>query len=117
MDYIVWQLYDWIREIPENDRHVFEPACGHAPFLLSAMRLLRLEMQDRKEAEVHDYLKSHVHGVEIDDFAREIARLSLTLADIPNPNGWDVRDGEYRTASDVLMRGSQVSDFAEQSAI
>ncbi len=103
VDYIVWQLYDWIREIPENDRHVFEPACGHAPFLLSAMRLLRLEMQDRKEAEVHDYLKSHVHGVEIDDFAREIARLSLTLADIPNPNGWDVRDGDMY-ASDVPMR-------------
>jgi N-6 DNA Methylase len=103
VDYMVWQLYDWIREIPENDRHVFEPACGHAPFLLSAMRLLRLEMQDRDEAEVHNYLKSHIHGVEIDDFAREIARLSLTLADIPNPNGWDLRDGDMY-ASDVLMR-------------
>jgi type I restriction-modification system DNA methylase subunit len=103
VDYMVWQLYDWIREIPENDRHVFEPAYGHAPFLLSAMRLLRLEMQDRDEDEVHNYLKSHIHGVEIDDFAREIARLSLTLADIPNPNGWDLHDGDMY-ASDVLMR-------------
>jgi type I restriction-modification system DNA methylase subunit len=103
VDYMVWQLYDWIREIPENDRHVFEPACGHAPFLLSAMRLLRLEMQDRDEVEVHNYLKSHIHGIEIDDFAREIARLSLTLADIPNPNGWDLHDGDMY-ASDVLMR-------------
>lgn len=94
VDYIVWQLYDWIREIPEGDRHVFEPGCGHAPFLLSAMRLLRLEMQDRSEAIIHDYLKAHIHGVEIDDFAREIARLSLTLADVPNPNGWDLRDDD-----------------------
>ncbi len=102
VDYMVWQLYDWIREIPEKDRHVFEPACGHAPFLLSAMRLLRLEVQDPNEAKVHDYLKSHIHGVEIDDFAREIARLSLTLADVPNPNGWDLRDGDMY-ASNVLM--------------
>jgi hypothetical protein len=101
VDYMVWQLYDWIREIPINDRHVFEPACGHAPFLLSAMRLLRLEMQDEDDQAVHDYLKCHIHGVEIDDFAREIARLSLTLADIPNPNGWDLRSGDMY-ASNVL---------------
>ena len=88
---------------PNGTGHVFEPACGHSPFLLSAMRLLRLEMQDRGEAQVHEFLKSHIHGVEIDDFAREIARLSLTLADVPNPNGWDLRDGDMY-ASDVLMR-------------
>lgn len=102
VDYMVWRLYDWIREIPQNARHVFEPACGHAPFLLSAMRLLRLEVQDQSETKVHNYLKSHLHGVEIDDFAREIARLSLTLADVPNPNGWDLRGGDMY-ASGVLM--------------
>lgn len=101
VDYIVWRLYDWIREIPEEHRHVFEPACGHAPFLLSAMRVLRLEKSGDGEDEVHEYLKSHVHGLEIDDFAREIARLSLTLADVPNPNGWDLRGGDM-FASDAL---------------
>ncbi len=103
VDYMVWQLYDWIRDIPIEDRYVFEPACGHAPFLLSAMRLLRLEMQDQDDARIHTYLKRHIHGVEIDDFAREIARLSLTLADIPNPNGWDLQGGDMY-ASDVLMQ-------------
>lgn len=98
VDYMVWQLYDWIRGISRDDRHVFEPACGHAPFLLSAMRLLRLEMQDVPDSKVHVYLKGHIHGVEVDDFAREIARLSLTLADIPNPNGWDLQPGDmYET--------------------
>jgi hypothetical protein len=103
VDYIVWRLYDWIREIPEEDRHVFEPACGHAPFLLSAMRLLRLEIQDRDEAEIHNYLKAHIHGLEKDPFACEIARLSLTLADIPNPNGWDLHEGDM-FVSDSLKR-------------
>jgi hypothetical protein len=103
VDYIVWRLYDWIRDLPQEDRHVFEPACGHAPFLLSAMRLLRLEMQDEPEKSVHDYLKRHIHGVEVDDFAREIARLSLTLADIPNPNGWDLKSGDM-FCSDTLAQ-------------
>jgi hypothetical protein len=101
VDYIVWQLYDWVRGIPREDRHVFEPGCGHAPFLLAAMRMLRLEMQGETDRKIHSYLKAHIHGVEVDDFAREIARLSLTLADIPNPNGWDLKaDDMY--ASNVL---------------
>lgn len=101
VDYIVWQLYDWICKIPPEDRHVFEPACGHAPFLLAAMRLLRLEMQGGATREIHGYLKAHIHGVEVDDFAREIARLSLTLADIPSPDGWDLKPGDMY-ASGVL---------------
>jgi hypothetical protein len=103
VDYIVWQLYDWIREIPQEDRHVFEPACGHAPFLLAAMRMLRLEIQGETDPGIHDYLKTHIHGVEMDAFAREIARLSLTLADIPSPDGWDLKPGDMY-ASDVLAR-------------
>ncbi len=101
VDYMVWQLYDWVREIPSEDRHVFEPACGHAPFLLAAMRMLRLEMQGETARKTHSHLKTHIHGIDADPFALEIARLSLTLADIPNPNGWDLRvDDMY--ASDVL---------------
>jgi hypothetical protein len=101
VDYIVWSMYDWIRDIPKEDRCVFEPACGHAPFLLSAMRLLKVELQDESEEKVHDYLKDNVHGLEVEGFAREIARLSLTLADIPNPDGWDLKRGDM-FASNVL---------------
>jgi hypothetical protein len=101
VDYVVWQLYDWIRDIPRNDRHVFEPACGHAPFLLAAMRMLRLEMQGETDRSIHDYLKARIHGIDVDDFALEIARLSLTLADIPNPDGWDLRSTDMY-ASNVL---------------
>ncbi|MEX0641493.1 MAG: N-6 DNA methylase [Pirellulales bacterium] len=123
VDYMVWQLYDCIREIPTDDRHVFEPACGHAPFLLATMRMLRMEMQYQTETMVHKYLKNHNHGVEVDDFAREIARLSLTLADIPNSNGWDLRLGDmYETdvlsglASDcrILLSNPPYEKFEDQ---
>ena len=41
VDYVVGRLRPWIeREIPVAERRVFEPACGHAGFLISAMRLL-----------------------------------------------------------------------------
>jgi hypothetical protein len=103
VDYIVWHLQDWVREIPEPDRHVFEPASGHAPFLLSAMRMLRMQLADQAPSRSHSYLKNHLHGIELDDFAREIARLSLTLGDVPNPNGWDLKEGDM-FASNVLSK-------------
>ena len=36
------------------------------------------------------YLRSRMHGTDADSFALELARLSLTLTDIPNPDGWDL---------------------------
>ncbi len=109
-DYVVWQLFDWIREIPENDRYVLEPTCGHAPFLVSAARLLRELMGNQDAQERHAYLKKHLLGIEVDPFAREIARLSLTLADIPNPNGWRL------DACDVYS-GQRLSKLAAKSTI
>jgi hypothetical protein len=91
VDYIVFQLSDWINDIPQENRYVLEPTCGHAPFLTSALRLLR-EMYEGDPAVLHKYLTSHLVGVEQDLFAREIARLSLTLADVPNPNGWKLKE-------------------------
>jgi hypothetical protein len=33
------------------------------------------------------YLRNRMHGTDIESFALELARLSLTLTDIPNPDG------------------------------
>ncbi|MCJ7721855.1 N-6 DNA methylase [Candidatus Bathyarchaeota archaeon] len=90
VDYIVWQLAPWIEDIPLENRVVLEPTCGHAPFLISAARLLREMIDESDPRKRHNYLKDHLIGVEVDSFAREIARLSLTLADVPNPNGWQL---------------------------
>ncbi len=102
VDYIVWQLWPWIKQIPEDKRVVLEPACGHAPFLTGAMRLLR-ELYESDEKTFHKYAKRNLIGIEMDSFAREIARLSLTMADIPNPDGWKIVEGDiYR--SDLLSK-------------
>ena len=94
VDYIVWQLWPWIEALPPERRHVFEPACGHAAFLLGALRVLRQWSDIGDGRARHDYLKKHLHGVEYDPFALEVARLSLTLADIPHGNKWNLKLGD-----------------------
>lgn len=127
VDYIVWQLAPWIEQIPQANRVVLEPTCGHAPFLVSAARLLRemIDEDDRKKR--HEYLKKHLLGIEMDSFAREIAMLSLTLADAPNPDGWqimstDVYKGEVlsKAASNatIMLCNPPFQDFTtEEQAV
>jgi N-6 DNA Methylase len=93
VDYVVGNLAEWVKEIPVNERSVYEPACGHAAFLVSAMRLLTelLPAEKAIPSKRGPYLRSRLHGTDIDSFALELARLSLTLTDIPNPDGWDLR--------------------------
>lgn len=86
VDYVVWQLAHWIEQIPVDKLRFFEPGCGHAPFLVSLMRLLRtlnLSIPDLSQ-----FVRERFTGVDNDPFALEIARLSLTIADEPNPDGW-----------------------------
>ena len=110
VDYMVWQLAPWIEEIRPENRIVFEPACGHGAFLVSAMRLLREieagEDLDRRRCS----FRRRLIGVDVDPFALEIARLSLTLADVPNRNGWQLLQEDVFD-SDVL------SDKSKQAGI
>ncbi len=128
VDYVVGNLSDWVAEIPVDDRSVFEPACGHAAFLVSAMRLLtELLPQDRATPRKRGpYLRSRLHGSDIDSFALELARLSLTLTDIPNPDGWDLKAGdmflgdglsEQAKASTILLANPPFDNFSPEEQI
>ena len=95
VEYMLGRLRPWIEELAAAGRtRVFEPASGHAPFLLGAMRTLAsLPCCDGLDDEArHAFFKRNLEGCEYDGFAREVARLSLTLADVPNPNGWALGD-------------------------
>jgi hypothetical protein len=107
VDYLVGRLAPWIEQIDVSQRNVFEPASGHAGFLCAAMRVLTELLPEEKSTASarRSYLRSRIHGCEKDPFALEIARLSLTLADIPNPNGWDLVPGDM-FETDVLERRS-----------
>jgi hypothetical protein len=105
VDYIVGKLRPWVeQDIAVEDRRVFEPACGHAGFLIAAMRLLSELLPSDWHQPRRTYLRERLHGLEIDSFALEIARLSLTLADVPNPNGWALTEADM-FKGDLLERG------------
>lgn len=53
----------------------------------------RLAGSGRESNERHDYFVRMLAGMEIDSFAGEVARLSLMLADYPNPDGWRLIEG------------------------
>lgn len=81
---------------------VFDPACGSGNFLIVAYKELRkLEMAVIKALEVVDpqgFAMSGLHlsqfyGIEIDDFACEIARLSLWLAEHQLNSQWQQEFG------------------------
>jgi hypothetical protein len=101
-EYIVRKLP--FHKLPENSRHVLEPFAGHGRFLVSAMkRLKELLPSDLSEAARHDYLVDRLIGIEVDDFSIEVCRLSLMMADEPNPNGWKLHKDDI-FATDTLER-------------
>ncbi|MCK4820292.1 hypothetical protein KA005_31300, partial [bacterium] len=60
-------------------------------FLVAALRRLRdLLPTSWTDTQRHIYLKKRLKAIEIDAFAAEVCRLSLMLADYPNPDGWRI---------------------------
>ena len=81
--------------IPRDQRLVIEPCSGHGIFLVSALKRLRdLLPASMDGQERHRYFVKMLRGFEKDDFALEVSRLCLTLADFPNHNGWKVESAD-----------------------
>jgi len=62
-------------------------------------------------SERHKYFVNHLAGIEVDPFAVEISKMALTHADFPNPNGWDIANGDVldnSVAEDYLKRAAVV---------
>ncbi len=106
VDYMIQRLAPWIDEQSSSRRRVYEAACGHAPFLVGMLRhhCSMKPCTSMDDAERHEWLKARLCGSEVDDFAREVARLSLTLADIPNPNGWHLDEGNMFATGQLEQR-------------
>ncbi|MDQ3702996.1 MAG: hypothetical protein M3442_19045 [Chloroflexota bacterium] len=96
-EYVVRRLP--FETLPFEQRRVFEPFAGHAAFLIAALGRLRGLLPPKMTAgERHQYFVRMLAGMEIDPFAREVARLSLMLADYPNPDSWRLSSADVFTA-------------------
>ncbi len=94
-----------IESIPQESRHLLDPCCGSGSFLLAGFERLSSLLPDSwTPAQRHQYLRTRIVGRDTDDFAREIASLSLVLADVHNRNGWKVSDGDVSEISTASVR-------------
>jgi len=84
----------------DDKRVVFEPCSGSAAFLIGAMQALRPTLFGASPQERHDYFVKHLVGAEYEPFGVEISTLALTLADFPNPAGWNM------VQQDVFLPGA-----------
>ncbi len=89
IDYIVGKAETALLSFPQEERLVFEPACGSAGFLAVSLRVLA---DNYSGSDRFSYLRKSISGIEIDEFAIETARLALAVADIPNHDGWDIKN-------------------------
>lgn len=98
---------------PQTDdekRIVFEPCSGSAAFLIGALNVLRPKLPLASPRERHEYFIKHLAGIEFDAFGVEVSKLALTLADFPNPNGWEIAN------ADVFVPGS-MTEFLRRSSV
>jgi hypothetical protein len=94
VDHMLAQVWPLVDTDKRADQRVFEPACGHGAFLTAALRDIRNYSGMEDSAERHRYLRERIRGIEYDAFAAEIAKLSLTLADVPYGNTWRIEPGD-----------------------
>jgi type I restriction-modification system DNA methylase subunit len=102
-EYVVNRLEFW-RHDP-TDIRVYEPFAGAGIFLVAALRqlreLLRVDWTDKQR---HEFLVQRITGDEFDPFAKEVATLSLILADYPNANGWAVTELDLFENNKIAQR-------------
>lgn len=93
VDHMLSQIWPLVDTDKLADQRIFEPACGHGAFLTAALRDIRNWSGMDDSAARHRYLRERVRGIELDPFSVELAKLSLTLADVPHGNTWHIESG------------------------
>lgn len=84
-----------LEDLRPEERTVFDGTCGSGNLLLAAYDRLSDLLPAQWSAELnHRYLLKHIRGLEKDPFAREVARLSLSLYNLPAGNAWRIRQGD-----------------------
>lgn len=84
-----------LEEIRPENRLVLDPTCGSGGLLLAAHDRLRdLQPDSLDPAAAHSETVAQLRGMDRDDFAVELARLSLLLNAYPAGNGWHIRQAD-----------------------
>jgi len=106
--YIVHKLP--IEHIPRDQLRIVEPCSGHGIFLVAALQRLReLLGNTMTPQERHNYFVKVLSGYEKDQFAVEVNRLCLMLADLPNHNDWRLYNDDVFTSEKFISELKRAS--------
>lgn len=84
-----------IEDLPPEQRTILDGTCGSGNMLLAGYdRLYNLLPVQWSLEERHNYLLRHIWGIDKDEFACEVARLSLLLYALPAGDSWQVKPGD-----------------------
>ncbi len=124
-DHMLSQLWPLIEDIDPANRNVLEPACGHAPFLTGMMRWLREWNASGEPVNSHKLMRDRLVGLDNWSFARELAKLNLTVADAEHKNSWQIIDGDmfapgvlrgYAERAHILLSNPPYESFVKVGA-
>ncbi len=97
-----------LEDLRPEDRTIFDGTCGSGSLLLAAYdRLAELLPARWSSNQRHNYLLDHLWGLDKDNFACEVARLSLLLYNLPIGNGWKITSGDVFQVTPQQIFGSQ----------
>ena len=69
--------------INKPDSKVLDPSCGSGGFLLSAYsRLLDLAHKNGSDEKLHNYILSHIYGIDINQFAAHLSVVNLSIRNL-----------------------------------
>ena len=99
-----------VEEIPPTDRVVFDGSSGSGNLLLAAFeRIGDLLPSGWDRYQKHAYLVQRIHGVDVDQFATQVAGLSLFFIDLPAGDAWNVRAADFMSSeSESLPRSPTI---------
>ena len=88
-----------VEDIAPSERVVFDGSSGSGNLLLAAHeRIADLLPSGWDRNQRHDYLVQRIHGVDVDQFATQVAGLSLFFIGFPAGDAWNVRTADFLTS-------------------
>jgi type I restriction-modification system DNA methylase subunit len=86
-----------VEDIRLDDLYLLDGTCGSGSLLVAGhKRIYDLLPVFKSEAEKHDFLSDHILGVDKDNFAAEIAGLSLLHESLPSGNSWKIYVKDFK---------------------
>lgn len=69
--------------IDKPDSKILDPSCGSGGFLLSSYtRLLELAHKKESDEKLHNYILSHIYGIDINQFAAHLSVVNLSIRNL-----------------------------------